>query len=75
MVKVLGCKAHGYKHLYVICPLCQCQYCAGTWSTCPRMAWHPAHGSTPEETGRRYALQQANRQESERRTVARGIRL
>lgn len=59
------CKLHG--HPYTVCPLCACEYCVQTWPVCPRASWHPAHGTTPEEIGRRYQALEQGRQEGIRR--------
>lgn len=56
--KVHRCKLHGYTHAYTVCPACGCQYCPHYWPACPRTSWHPAHGTTAEDTGRRYAALQ-----------------
>lgn len=64
------CKVHHGAHEYTRCGVCDCEYCPHSWEACPRGSWHPAHGSTDEEVGRRYRAMEASRRESERRTAA-----
>lgn len=60
--KVYRCKSHDYRHEYTVCPQCACQYCPKTWPQCPRVSWHPAHGTDDADRGRRYtALEDARR--------------
>ena len=67
-------KIHTCKHCrcpYTVCPQCQGQYCAVYWKgVCPRARWHPGHGDTPEEIGRRYQALEQGRQEGVRRLAA-----
>lgn len=65
MITVHRCKLHD--HPYTVCPLCSCQYCPRYWTSgCPRASWHPAHGTDPMNTGRRYTALELARQQSAR---------
>ena len=60
MKKIHRCKLHRYTHEYTVCPECGCQYCDTHWAQCPRTSWHPNHGQSAADTGRRYnQLEQA----------------
>jgi len=51
--RVYRCKCHDRP--YTVCPDCGCQYCPAYWREgCPRLSWHPGHGATAEDAGRRY---------------------
>jgi hypothetical protein len=64
MKPIHKCKIHGKD--YTVCPQCQCEYCELTWPVCPRLSWHPSHGTTAEESGRRYQALQLAREQSAR---------
>jgi len=66
-MKIHRCRLHD--HPYTVCPLCGCQYCPRVWPSCPRESWHPAHGTSEEDTGRRYRELEEGWQERIRRTT------
>lgn len=57
------CKCHSRP--YTVCQLCGAEYCPSFWRVCPRVSWHPAHGTTAEEIAARYIAQQNTRRLAE----------
>ncbi len=52
MTKIHICTLHAKP--YTVCPDCGGEYCEKTWKVCPRIDWHPSHGTTAVDIARRY---------------------
>lgn len=60
------CKFHKYSHPYTVCPTCRHEYCGLMYRSCPRFSWHPLHGATDAEMGKRTRALSEPRQVMER---------